>query len=178
MTRTTSSKGNPDFFITPNWATRILLDCVQFDGPIWEPACGNGQMVKCMRKYKYKVIATDLIPRGFGRVGIDFLREDALRAPNIVTNPPYAIGEKFVKHALDLHPSGKVAFLARTLFLEGKKRYDMFQQYPPSRIIVLSWRVNFATGLYGGYFSLSWFVWDFTRRIKATQVEWAKFEGA
>src|ERR1700728_823481 len=39
----------PDFYPTPDWATRALIDNEPFVGRIWEPACGDGTMVKVLR---------------------------------------------------------------------------------------------------------------------------------
>ncbi|MDE8344167.1 MAG: hypothetical protein POG24_10155, partial [Acidocella sp.] len=34
----------PDFYPTPGWATYALINSEQFEGDIWEPACGDGSM--------------------------------------------------------------------------------------------------------------------------------------
>ena len=34
----------PDFFPTPRWATHALIDNEEFEGDIWECACGDGAM--------------------------------------------------------------------------------------------------------------------------------------
>ena len=51
----------------------------------------------------HDVVSTDLIDRGFGLAGVDFLLETTPRAKHIVTNPPYNCAEAFVargvKHA-------------------------------------------------------------------------------
>src|ERR1700731_2628347 len=78
----------PDFFPTPEWATYALIDNEQFEGEIWEPACGDGAMVRVLAMRGNPVTASDLFDRGFGQSGVDFLSSKRL-ADNIVTNPPY-----------------------------------------------------------------------------------------
>jgi hypothetical protein len=177
MIRRTTKIGSKDFLSTPHWVTGILLNHIEFIGPIWEPACGDGKMAKDLKKYGYTILSSDLCKRGFGKTGVDFLNEKLTWAPNIVTNPPYVIANKFVNHALELYPSGKVAVLMRTLFLEGKYRHEMYKRFRPSEIIVISDRVDMCSEKPGRAFSLSWFVWDFSKRTKITKLSWAKYEG-
>lgn len=69
-----------EFYPTPPEAVRALLSVERFDGPIWEPACGEGAIAKVLAAANHKVIATDLHDYGFGQSGIDFLTEQAPRA--------------------------------------------------------------------------------------------------
>jgi hypothetical protein len=89
-----------DFYPTWPAATKALLSVERFDGPIWEPACGDGAMSKVLEEAGYEVISTDLIDRGYGEGGRDFLMEWQPRAPNIVTNPPFRWAIEFVDRAL------------------------------------------------------------------------------
>src|SRR5882757_893058 len=81
-----------DFYPTPPEATRALLSVEQFGGSIWEPACGDGAISSVLTDAGHFVISTDLIDRGYGDGGVDFLSETAPRAKHIVTNPPYGRG--------------------------------------------------------------------------------------
>ena len=73
----------------------------------------------------YSVVSTDLVPRGFGQGGVDFLMEH--RAPadvqTIVTNPPFKLADQFVRHALRLVPT--VIVLLRWAYAEGANRSDI-----------------------------------------------------
>ena len=75
----------PDFYPTPDWATHALIDNERFEGRIWEPACGDGTMVRVLRDSGRPVDASDLFDRGYGEVGVDFLKS-ARSVENIVTN--------------------------------------------------------------------------------------------
>lgn len=78
-----------EFYPTPPEAVRALLSVESFSGSIWEPACGDGAISKVLEAAGYQVISTDLIDRGYGAGGQDFLKSDRPLAKNIITNPPY-----------------------------------------------------------------------------------------
>ncbi len=78
-----------EFYPTPPEATRALLSVESFEGSIWEPACGDGAISKVLIEAGYEVISTDLIDRGYGAGGHDFLKSSRPLAKNIITNPPY-----------------------------------------------------------------------------------------
>ena len=62
----------PDFYPTPEWATRALIDSERFDGDIWECACGDGAMSTVLESNGSYVFSSDLYDRGYGETGIDF----------------------------------------------------------------------------------------------------------
>jgi hypothetical protein len=91
---------------------------------------------------------------------VDFLFEHKLHAPNIVTNPPFKLGEQFARHSLALG-ARKVAFLLRLTWLEGTGRRDIVERV--SRVHVFSARLSMKageTGAKGGMVPYAWFVWD------------------
>ena len=93
-----SSEGRPDndFYPTSPDAVEALLMVEKFDGPIWEPACGDGAICKVLEANGYTVVATDLIDRGYGESPHDFLTSN-LTCDNIITNPPFILAEDFIK---------------------------------------------------------------------------------
>src|SRR3546814_4759077 len=64
-----------DFYPTPPNAVEALLSVEQFDGDIWEPACGDGAICRVLEAGGYRCVASDLIDRGYGETGIDYLME-------------------------------------------------------------------------------------------------------
>lgn len=161
-----------DFYPTHPAATRALLTVEAFDGPIWEPACGDGAMSRVLIDAGHDVVSTDLIDRGYGEGGRDFLMEWAPRAPHIVTNPPFRWAREFGDRALLLTrtPGGKVAMFLRLAFLEGIERQRWFASTPLARVWVFSRRVPMARGRLadmdrreearGGVIAFAWFVWE------------------
>jgi hypothetical protein len=139
-----------DFYATPPEATRALLSVEQFDGPIWEPACGDGRISRVLAETGHAVVSTDLIDRGYGTAGVDFLREQAPRAKHIVTNPPYGGGlaDKFIGKALILarETGGKVAMLLDLSSLCHPTRHPKFIATPPAAIYFLDELVCLPNG--------------------------------
>ncbi len=138
-------------------------------GPVWEPACGDGRIAEVLRDlYGVPVIGTDLIDRGYGEGGRDFLAEQDLLAPVIVTNPPYVgdMPDLFAQHALMLGAK-LVCMLMRLPWLAGEERgRTMFADHPPDRVWVLSFRPTLWHGDdpmardSGGAISYAWYVWE------------------
>lgn len=139
-----------DFYVTPPEATRALLTVEPFDGPIWEPACGDGAISKVLAQAGREVVSTDLIDRGHGVAGIDFLHETANRAKHIITNPPYGGGmaDKFIGKALTLtRPTGgKIAMLLDLASLCHRDRHAKFVTTPPAAIYALDELVCIPNG--------------------------------
>jgi hypothetical protein len=154
-----------DFYATPHSASRALFAAERFEGGIWEPSCGDGQICRVAEECGVDVIGTDLIDRGYGQGGRDFLLERALLAPNVVTNPPFKHAEKFIAHSLALGAE-KVAMLLRLQFLEGARRKKMFESTPLARVHVFSKRIprmhnpDYTGPKTTSLIAFAWFVWD------------------
>jgi hypothetical protein len=166
----------PDFFPTPAWATFALIDNEQFDGEIWESACGNGAMSRVLEEANTRVISSDLYERGYGEAGVDFL-SSGRTSDNIVTNPPYNAAEGFVRAGIE-GAGKKFALLLRLAFLEGANRArTIFATHPPSRVWVFSERITFypegAERKGGGTTAYAWFVWD-KDAPNWTELKWFK----
>lgn len=162
-----SDRQQDDFYATPAASTEALLQVEKFQGMIWEPACGDGAISKVLKKAGYVVVSTDLVNRGYGDKGIDFLMEYAPRTPNVVTNPPFKNGSDFVRKALQL-TTGKVAMLLKVGFLEGVRRTDVLEDSCLARVWVFRGRQSFLkNGVHktnmngkGGMIAYAWFVWE------------------
>ena len=150
-----------DFFPTPPWATRALIEHVLFARfgfsedfrfrRVWEPACGEGHIAKVLREYCDNVAASDIHDYGCDRTSgiIDFL-SDAGNQPGfdwIITNPPFgAAAEAFTLKAIDLANIG-VAMFVRVQWLDSIGRYErIFRDTPPTLIAFFAERVNLCKG--------------------------------
>lgn len=152
-----------DFYPTPSFATELLLKNQKFEGNIWEPACGDGAMSTIMEEHGYTVFSSDLIDRGYGQVGIDFLME-MQKVDNIVTNPPFSLAMQFTLKALELATS-KVVMLSKISYLEGlERREKLFNQKKLEKVLVFSRRIPFkkanAPGKANGLMAFGWFIYD------------------
>ena len=127
-----------DFYATDPRALELLLELEEFDPFVWECACGKGHLSEVLKKHGHIVKSTDLIDRGYGVGGVDFLATTTPFNGDIITNPPYKYAQEFVEHALSLIPEGnRVAMFLKLTFLESKNRRAMFELTPPLHICVI-----------------------------------------
>jgi hypothetical protein len=169
-----------DFYPTPDWVTAALLKQVTLRDAVWEPCCGDGAMARVLERAGHKVVATDLVDRGFGRGGLDFFACTAFPAGcrAMVTNPPYGDGgeivrannasvnfQRFVRHALDLteRAGGQLALLVRFQWMAGRRAATLISSGPLSRVVVLTKRIRwFDMGeqTNAGQHHHAWLFWD------------------
>lgn len=124
---------------------------------VWECACGAGAMSEILKFYFRNVHSTDLIDRGYGEGGVDFLKTTKLLAPNIVTNPPFALAEEFIRHAHDLGASNLILLLKST-YWHAASRIPLFEECKPRVIAPLTTRLD-TTGQGRPTMEVTWFVW-------------------
>lgn len=127
---------------------------------VWENACGNGDGARVIEHFGKRVIGTDLVQRGYGRGGVDFLQTKSALAPAIITNPPFAdLPEKFIRHGLGVLGVGYMALLLKAQYFHTNGRISLWQEYQPAREYKICWRPDFLH-LGGGTMDFSWWVWD------------------
>ena len=159
-----------DFYPTHPSITQMLLDREELDGTIWEPACGRGDMSKVFIDNGHDVLSTDLIDRGYGEGGVDFLQDDQISrfgdVDNIITNPPFKFALDFVLQAKKIVRK-KICILNATMFLDGIKRYEMWvdKEFPLKTMYQFSGRVVFRKNevvdqSQSGLIPWAWFVFE------------------
>lgn len=149
-----------DYYPTPPDATRALMEFLDLPQMhILEPACGNGAMSAVFESYGHWVASSDIRHTGYGVGGIDFLTADIPSYGAIITNPPFAQAEEFIKKALTRAPI--VAMLLKCQYWHAKKRLNLFNTHPPAYILALTWRPDFLDGASGGAPTMDciWTVW-------------------
>ena len=154
-----------DFYATDPVAAEWLMKIEKLNHNIWEPSVGAGHLAKVFIAGGHEVKCTDLIDRGFGQGGVDFLACNDKWQGDIITNPPYNIATEFIYHALSLVDDGnKVCMFLKVQFLEGKSRKELFEKFPPRRVWVTSSRINCGrNGNFAGMSTMlahAWFVWE------------------
>jgi len=156
-----------DLYETPAVAVQALLRAESLPHFIWEPAAGRGAIVRELRAAGHAVTASDLIDYGFPLhfVG-DFLGQQQAPAgcETVLTNPPFRIIDRFIKHALDLVPH--VIVLARLALLESDRRTEILEHRGLARVHVFrdrlpmmhrdGWSGRKATSAV----PFAWFVWE------------------
>lgn len=166
-----------DYYATDPLAMELLLKLERFAHNVWECACGAGHLSKVLEEHGYNVTSTDLVYRGYGTGGVDFLKSDVVFDGDIVTNPPYKYAKEFAQHAIESVTDGhKVAMFLRLQFLEGKSRRALFDKYPPKTVYVASGRISCVMGgdfknYNGGAQAYAWFILE-KGYTGSTTVKW------
>lgn len=167
-----NKKSGHDFYSTPLWATKALMERERFVGRVLEPACGNGSMSKVIEEYN-SVDSFDINDWGYGTTKVNFLEHEWNNIDNIITNPPFIIASEFLLKSLSI-TNKKVAFFVRLQFLSSSFRYEeIYSKYLPKKILVFSNRVRM--GLLEekkkGMVDYCWIIWD--KDYKGpTMLEW------
>lgn len=159
-----------DFYPTPPEPTLALIPkLVGWPRVIWEPACGDGGIAKPLERGGFSVIGTDLIDRGYGHGGRDFLAFTKAPARALVTNPPFGkLVTRFIEHALDLEVP-HIAMLLNVNLWHAERRSKLWNRRVPESIYALCWRPDF-TGSGSPYFNRIWTVWG-PESAKTTRYE-------
>lgn len=129
-------RGN-DLYPTPPELISPFLSVEPLPKLLWEPCAGMGHMVHALIQAGHTVIASDITDytpklKSIPAIAVaDFFDYRASDVPEgascIITNPPFSMNNRFVRHALDLVP--KVCVLNRLAFLEGRARADIIDRH-------------------------------------------------
>lgn len=170
-----SKREEHDFYATnPETLKLFLYEFLKdnnFEGEILEPACGQGHISKTLQEIfpNIEITSTDLIDRGYGQGGINFLTHNYGKKFDIViTNPPFSLAKEFIEKGLNVS-NRYVIMLCKIQLLEGSKRKDMFLNTPLKCVYVhttrqATWKGGMSTDSKGKKWAttmcLAWFVWD------------------
>ena len=167
--------GNPtrgrvdnDYYATHTDSTKALLKVWDIEYPALEPACGEGHISKLLDESRTH--STDLVYRGYGDGGVDFISGSFDSVPTVITNPPFNLFTEFLEKSLDIS-SRYVILFGKLQALEGKKRASYIQTTPLRYVYVFKSRQQpLRNGaqtdpLTGKKWSSStmafaWFIWD------------------
>lgn len=163
------TRQSEDFYATDSAAIPPLLNFLgwQHGGKIIrENSCGIGHLCWPLEINGHTVIASDLIDRGYGMTGIDFLQPhwlDDLRYDGVIMNPPYKLAQEFIEKSLTLAPV--VCAFLRITFLESDKRRPFFAKNPPRYVAVFVDRMASAKNAdfetyNGSAVCYAWFIWE------------------
>jgi len=166
-----------DYYATPISSTLSLLKVEEIIYPALEPACGEGHIARLLTKGE--VVATDLIDRGYGIGGKDFLKDDIEKVATVITNPPFNLFQEFCEKGLKV-ATKKVIMFGKLQALEGKKRATFMQNSPLRTIYVFKSRQNpLRNGSevdengkpWASTMAFAWFVWEIGYQGKPN-IEW------
>jgi len=165
-TSTVRERAEDDFYATPEESTKALLEKETVSFPALEPSCGQGHISRLLTG---EVVSTDLVYRGFGVGGIDFLSHDYGRNfQTVITNPPFNLFTEFVKRGLEL-TENKLILFGKLQALEGDKRATYLQKTPLRTVYVFKKRQNpLRNGSpldekgkpWASTMAFAWYVWE------------------
>lgn len=163
-------KNDLDYYSTPPEEIPVLLEALRRNGitlgdRILEPACGDGSISKTLERLGYKVFSYDLVDRGYGISGRNYLLRTKPFKGDILTNPPFSCSLDFMKKSLELIENGSLAiFLVKLNYLSGKERNKLYKSNPPKLILVYSYRIGCGKG------------GDFSKVVKGMDYCWIVFQ--
>lgn len=175
--------GNPenervenDYYATNPKAVEMLLTNYTFDATtILEPCVGGGHIAKTINRFysDREITCMDIVNRGYPNTIIqDFLTyKTDKKFEGIITNPPFSLAQEFIEKGMELlTDNGKMAMFLKIQFLEGAKRKNFFEKYPPKYIYVFrnrmaTWNngneLNTDTGKkWATTMCHAWFIWE------------------
>lgn len=149
-------RAKSDFYPTPPDVTVALVKAIGIipGTRVWEPACGEGHMVRALENCGCTVVGTDI------NMGVDFLSAPYQPCDWIITNPPFYIADKFIERCLCF--DRPFALLLKSQYWHARKRLPLFQAHPPTTIFPLTWRPDFLFKTRGGgspLMDVMWNVW-------------------
>ena len=157
--------GNPkndrvdsDFYATDPKAVHKLLLKYSINGSeILEPCVGNGNIANAIKDFYsnkgLNITGVDIVDRGYPNTIVhDYLTwKTDKKFDCIITNPPYSLAKEFVEKSMTLlndgydedgYPNGQLIMFLKIQFLEGAKRKELFEKYPPKYIYVFRNRMS------------------------------------
>lgn len=153
-------------------AIRALLardgDRIRQCGGVWEPACGDGALVREIRSAGIECYASDLIDRGLeGAVIRDFYSWPDSPARAIITNPPFCEINardghgRWLRHTLDMTGWDYLALLLSWDWPAARANGlgALLDNCPFSYCYLMRWKLDF-TGAGSPPQRNAWFIWD------------------
>jgi hypothetical protein len=179
-------RADNDWYVEPSWCVEQLANAIYFTGDvILDPCAGAGTIPDVFAKRGNTVWAHDLVDRGYpGCVIGDFLttriEQPKGRRLSIVLNPPFNQAAEFARRAISI-ATGRVALLQQLSFLASKARHELFTEFPPSDVLILSKRPSMPPGhmiaemgdkaFRGGTKDFCWIVWT-APHDRETRMRW------
>jgi hypothetical protein len=153
-----------DRYVEPRWCSARLFAVEHFDGPVFDPCAGTGQILAAAAAIGLDAVGADIAPCIDGVMQSDFFADQTVVA-NIVSNPPYDRMREFALHALERVES-KVALLLPAARLNAAGSW--LASTPLRRVWLLSPRPSIPPHSYllaghkpsGGRVDFGFWVWQ------------------
>jgi len=176
-----------DYYPTPPWCVHRLLEKIDLNANgVWlEPAAGNGALVKATNNWFDTTgkptpatwITNEIRQEESADYHRDFTALSTLKLFQekeidvFITNPPFALADIFLEHALRLrNASGEppiIVMLLRLQWMATRGRAALMQQHTPT-LAVLPDRPNFTTTGNGDMCEYAWHIWEHPKHKAST----------
>lgn len=168
------ARSEHDWYVEPSWCSLRLFEEEPFRGWVFDPACGQGNILRSAWAHGLEAFGSDIVARFPDAVVEDFLNSQIVHADNIVSNPPFALCDDrkagthpFVERCLD-RAIRKVALLLPANWVQGDGRSRWLEKTPLRRVWFLSPRPSMPPGAVlaagmkpgNGTTDYAWFVWQ------------------
>lgn len=170
-----------EWYAEPSWCSKRLFEEECFDGPIWDPCCGLGTILKNADDAGRIWFGSDIVKRSrwCGDVS-DFLEcgeRYGFLPYNIVCNPPFNLADKFALSALSLD-APKVAMIFPTARLHAA---HWIKGLPLRRVWLMTPRPSMPPGhiveaggkVGGGKVDYCWIVFK-RGYVGPTEIKWLR----
>lgn len=173
--------GNPeskrveyDYYATNPKAVEMLLEKYKLKGyDFLEPCVATGNIANTLMKHQdCNVDGIDIVDRGYpNTIVTDYLTyKTEKKYDGVISNPPFSLAQEFIEKSLELvKDGGQVVMFLKIQFLEGKKREEFFNEFPPKYVYVFrnrmaTWNNGKETDENGKRWATTmchaWFVWE------------------
>jgi len=158
-----------DYYPTPEWCVRRLLEVFDPPGSKWlEPCAGDGAIVRAAAELRPDVhwCAVELrdCARDCGTANVDWFVADYLKCTSLtqrqdvaITNPPFSLAMDFWRKLRE--EANTIILLQRLSWIAPSVRSSVFRQDMPS-VYVLPNRPSFVGGGTTDSTEYAWFVWS------------------
>lgn len=169
-----------DYYPTPDWATKVVVEKYQMSGTVFEPCVGQGDISKAVEKHSVstlKLLTNDVNPNVSADWHWDATQPqcwDGLHFDWVVSNPPFTNALEIVQQALK--HSTNVLMLLRMSFLEPVgTRAKWLHEHPPRGLVVIP-RISFTGDGKTDSVTCAWMYWSNEQREAHIEVIHPVFE--
>lgn len=189
--RTPYEAADGDWYVEPEVATAFLLDREPIGEVVWDPCCGQGNILIEAHRRGHEVFGSDIVDRRQGGSPFHWSRLDflanwplprSLGGMSILMNPPYGkakLAEAFIRKAVSLPGADKVCVFVNSKFLFGSGRSKgLWTDLPPTRVYPVNPRPSCPPGEFllaggrasGGVENFAWLVYDLADKSRRTEM--------
>jgi len=152
---TKTKKREADFYETPEWCTRALMESLNIPThcKIVEPCAGHGAISRIIKEYlpnctlvQYELNENNKLHQYGDVTFCDFLKINEIdeSVDFVITNPPFTYAKEFIDTCKANYPNADIIMLLPFSFLGSTKRHEWWKKNTPTGFSVLSDRPSFT----------------------------------